>query len=137
MLALRHFSTHMYASLREVVEGWRKNIYAGGRHAALGGRAGRRVYPAMLLAIPILGLAPPVALMLAAAGALSGAWLVWSASVVGVSLLFWAAIYRFMGESVAYALLYPLGLATLFYIAVGAVFRGQRVEWKDRTYVSS
>jgi multidrug transporter EmrE-like cation transporter len=62
---------------------------------------------------------------------------VWSAIVVGVSLLFWAAIYRFMGESVAYALLYPLGLATLFYIAVGAVFRGQRVEWKDRTYVSS
>jgi chlorobactene glucosyltransferase len=136
MLALSHFSTHMYASLREVVEGWRKNIYAGGRHAALGGNAGRSVYPAMLLAIPILGLAPPIALLLATTGVLSGAWLVWSASVVGVSLLFWAAIYRFMGESVAYALLYPLGLATLFYIAAGAVFRGQRVEWKERTYVS-
>jgi chlorobactene glucosyltransferase len=137
MLALRQFSTHMYASLREVVEGWRKNIYAGGRYAALGGRAGRSVYPAMLLAIPIIGLAPPVSLLLAAVGVLSGAWLVWSATVVGVSLLFWAAIYRFMGESVAYALLYPLGLATLLYIAVGAVFRGRRVEWKDRTYVSS
>jgi chlorobactene glucosyltransferase len=136
ILALRQLSTHMYASLREVVDGWRKNIYAGGRHAALGGRAGRSVYPALLLAIPVVGLAPPVSLLLAATGALSGAWLVWSAIVVAISLLFWAAIYRFMSEPIAYALLSPLGLATLLYIAAGAVFRGQRVEWKDRTYVA-
>jgi chlorobactene glucosyltransferase len=137
MLALNQFSTHMYASLRELIDGWRKNIYAGGRHAALGGRAGRGVYPALLLAMPIVGLAPPVALLLAVIGALPTAWLVWSASVVAISVLFWAAIYRVMGQSVAYAVLYPLGLAMVFYIAVGAVFRGQRVEWKDRTYFSS
>jgi chlorobactene glucosyltransferase len=137
MLALNQLSTHMYASLRELIVGWRKNIYAGGRHAALGGRAGRGLYPALLLAMPIVGLAPPIALLLAAIGALPAAWLVWSASVVAVSVLFWAAIYRFMGQSVVYSLLYPLGLATLLYIAIGAVFRGQRVEWKDRTYVSS
>ena len=137
MLALQQFSTRMYASLREVIDGWRKNIYAGGRHAALGGRTGRRIYPALLLAIPIFGLAPPVALILASLGVLSAGWLVWSATVVAVSLLFWAAIYRFMGVSIAYALLYPLGLATLLYIAAGAVFRGQRVEWKDRAYTST
>jgi chlorobactene glucosyltransferase len=137
MLALHQFSTHMYASLRELIVGWRKNIYAGGRHAALGGRAGRVAYPALLLAIPIVGLAPPVALLLAVIGVLSGAWLAWSAIVVAVSIVFWAAIYAFMGQSVSYAFLYPLGLATLLYIAVGAVFRGRRVEWKDRTYVSS
>jgi chlorobactene glucosyltransferase len=137
MLALQQFSTRMYASLREVIDGWRKNIYAGGRHAALGGRTGRRVYPALLLAIPIFGLAPPVALILASLGVLSAGWLVWSATVVAVSLLFWAAIYRFMGVSIAYALLYPLGLATLLHIAAGAVFRGQRVEWKDRAYTST
>jgi len=108
MLALRQFSTHMYASLRELIEGWRKNIYAGGRHAALGGRAGRGVYPAVLLAIPIVELAPPVALVLAAMGVASGAWVVWSAIVVAATLFFWAAIYRFMGQSIAYALLYPL-----------------------------
>ena len=137
MLALQQFSTRMYASLREVIDGWRKNIYAGGRHAALGGRVGRSIYPALLLAIPIIGLAPPVALVLASLGVLSAAWLVWSGTVVAVSLLFWAAIYRFMGVSIAYALLYPLGLATLLYIAVGAVFRGQHVEWKDRAYTST
>lgn len=136
MFALRQFATHMYASLREVIDGWRKNIYAGGRHAVLGGRAGREIYPALLLAIPIIGLAPPFVLLLAALGALSGAWLVWSGTIVGVSLLFWAAIYRFMRESIAYALLYPLGVMMMLYIAAGAVFRGRRVEWKDRTYIS-
>jgi chlorobactene glucosyltransferase len=136
MFALRQFSTHMYASLHEVIDGWRKNIYAGGRHAALGGRAGREIYPALLVAVPIIGLAPPFVLLLTALGALSGAWLVWSGTVVGVSLLFWAAIYRFMRESVAYALLYPLGLSMVLFIALGAVFRGRRVEWKDRTYIS-
>ena len=57
-------------------------------------------------------------------GVLSSAWLVWSAIVVGVALAVLGAIYRFMGEPVWYALLYPLGLALLFYIAVGAVARG-------------
>jgi hypothetical protein len=137
LLAARHFSTHMYASLRELVVGWRKNIYAGGRHAALGGRLGRTLYPAFLLAMPIAALIPPVTLLLAAIGVLSPAWLVWSAIVISVTLVFWAAIYRFMGESVLYALCYPLGVALLLYIATGSVLRGRRVQWKERTYVSS
>ena len=41
LLARQQLSTHMYASLREIVGGWRKNIYAGGRHATLGGAVGR------------------------------------------------------------------------------------------------
>lgn len=137
LLAAKHFSTHMYASLRELIVGWRKNIYAGGRHAALGGRLGRTLYPAFLVAIPFVALIPPLALLLSALGVLSPAWLVWSAIVISVTLLFWAAIYRFMGESVLYAACYPLGVALLLYIAIGGVIRGRRVEWKERTYVSS
>lgn len=137
LLAAQHFSTHMYASLRELIVGWRKNIYAGGRHAALGGRLGRALYPAFLLAMPIAVLIPPLALLLSALGVLSSAWLVWSAIVISVTLVFWAAIYRFMGESVLYAVCYPLGVALLLYIAIGSVRRGRRVEWKERTYVSS
>lgn len=136
-LALHQFSTHMYASLHELIEGWRKNIYAGGRHAALGGRAGRTLYPVFLLAMPIVGLVPPIALLMSATGVLTSAWLVWSASIVTISLFFWAAIYRFMGESVLYALLYPIGLGMLLYIALGGVIRGRRVRWKDRTYEST
>jgi chlorobactene glucosyltransferase len=137
LLAAKHFSTHMYASLRELIVGWRKNIYAGGRHAALGGRLGRAFYPAFLVAMPIVALIPPLALLLSAVGVLSPAWLVWSAIVISVTLVFWAAIYRFMGESVLYAACYPLGVALLLYIAIGSVLRGRRVEWKERTYVSS
>ncbi len=136
MLAIRQFSTHMYAGLPELIKGWRKNIYAGGRNAALGGGLGRALYPFVLLATPLIGLFPVVALPLALAGILSTAWLVWSAIAVATALLFWAAIYRFTGEPIVYAFVYPLGLVMLFYIAAGAVVRGQRVEWKERQYVS-
>lgn len=137
MLALRQFSTHMYASLGEVIAGWRKNIYAGGRVSALGGAAGRAAYPAVLLATPLIGLAPPVALIFAAAGVLSVAWLVWATLGVVVALLYWATLYRFMEQPIWYALLYPLGAAMVFYIAVLSVARGRRVEWKDREYVAT
>jgi chlorobactene glucosyltransferase len=136
LFARAQFSTHMYASLSELIRGWGKNIYAAGRTAALGGAIGRALYPAILLATPILGLLAPIALVLAAVGALSTAWLVWSAIVVACSLVFWAIVYRFSGEPIGYALTYPLGLVMLLYIAVGAVARGRRVQWKDRAYVS-
>jgi chlorobactene glucosyltransferase len=137
LLAREQLSTHMYASLREIVGGWRKNVYAGGRHAALGGAVGRALYPIVLVTAPLLGLIPPVALLLAVTGLLSSAWLVWSAIVVTGALVFWTTIYRFMGAPLRYVVLYPLGLVMLFYIAVGAVARGRRVEWKERQYDSA
>lgn len=136
LFARDHFSTHMYASLGESVRGWRKNIYAGGRNAALGGAVGRALYPFILLGMPLIGLAPPVVLVLAAVGVLSTAWLIWSSVVVACALTYWAIVYRFVGARAWYALTYPLGLVVLFYIAAGGVARGSRVEWKDRTYVS-
>jgi chlorobactene glucosyltransferase len=136
MIGMHQFSTHMYASLAELIAGWRKNIYAGGRHSALGGALGRATYPAFLLSIPLLGLVPPIVLVLAAIGILPTSWLVWSAIVVGATLAFWAAVYRFVGEPMWYTLAYPLGLGALLYIAAGSVARGRRVEWKDRAYVA-
>jgi chlorobactene glucosyltransferase len=134
LIATEQFSTRMYSSLGEIVRGWRKNIYAGGRHAALGGEIGRALYPFLLIGAPIIGLAPPIILILASIGVLSSAWLVWSAIVVAMTLVFWIAIYVFMRAPPIYALLYPLGLVMLLYIAAGAVARGRNVEWKDRKY---
>jgi hypothetical protein len=48
--------------------------------------------------------------------------------------MFWLGVYRFIGAPLWYALVYPLGLALVAYIAVRAVARGRRVEWKDREY---
>ena len=137
LLARQQLSTHMYATLREIVRGWRKNIYAGGRHATLGGAVGRWLYPAVLLGVPLIGLMPPVALVLALFGALSTAWLTWSSIAVVTALVFWLTIYRFMNAPLRYVALYPLGLAMLLYIAIGAVAKGRRVEWKERHYDSA
>jgi chlorobactene glucosyltransferase len=129
-------STHMYSGYREAVSGWRKNMYAGGRHAALGGRLGRALYPLILPLIPLTALAPPAVLLLCAAGALSGAWLAWSAITYGVSVVYWALLYFWLRQPLWYALLYPLGSAVLLIIIGGAVRRGRRVEWKAREYVA-
>lgn len=137
LFAEAQLSTHMYASLSELVGGWRKNIYAGGRYAALGGAPGRAAYPVVLLGMPLYAIAPAAALGLSLGGLLSGSWLLWSAAVCAASLAFWLVIYRFMRQAMWYALLYPLGMAMLFYIAAGAVLRGSRVEWKNRRYVTS
>jgi chlorobactene glucosyltransferase len=129
-------STRMYASYRELVAGWRKNIYAGGRHAALGGRLGRALYPVILPALPLFSLAPPIVLVVCAIGLMSSGWLVWSAMVYAVSAVFWALLYAWLRQPPWYALLYPLGSAVLLIIAAGAVRRGRRVEWKAREYVA-
>jgi chlorobactene glucosyltransferase len=135
-LAIHQLSTHMYASLSELTEGWGKNIYAGGRYTAIGGPVGRALYPLLLPMVPILGIAPPIALILSVLGVLSSAWLTWSAICVGFSLLVYAGAYRFMETSPLYALLYPLGLAVLLMIAIRAIRRGSRVRWKGREYVA-
>jgi len=135
--ATEQLSTHMYASLSELIAGWGKNIYAGGRMAALGGSLGRAAYPFILVAMPLFGLLPPIVLLGWALGIVGTAWFLWATISIIVNVGFWAALYRYMGESVAYALLYPLGLVMLLVIALGGVRRGQRVEWKQRTYLSS
>src|SRR6185437_9073914 len=116
--------------------GWRKNIFAGGRYAMPGGAAGRVLFPAAVAGMPLFNLAPPVVLVLAVVGVLGHAWLAWSAIVVAATVLFWMGVYRFIGEPVWYALLYPLGLVLLEYIVLGSVARGNRVAWKDRSYLS-
>lgn len=129
-------STHMYSGLRELVRGWRKNIYAGGRHAAVGGALGRALYPIILPALPLFALTPTVVLVLCAFGVLAGAWLVWSAVVFGVTCVFWALLYAWLQQPVWYALLNPIGSVLFFAIATSAVRRGRRVEWKSRAYVA-
>lgn len=136
LFAEHQLSTHMYASLGELIAGWRKNIYAGGRTAVPGGRLGRALFPIVLLGIPIFALLPVGALFLGALGVLSRSWLLWAATVVASTLLAWVAVYRVMRESPVYALAYPLGQLVLLLIAAGAVLRGQRVDWKARSYVS-
>jgi chlorobactene glucosyltransferase len=136
VLGLPQLSTRMYRSLRELVEGWGKNLYAGGVDAMPLGRVGALLYPVALVLPALMGLVPPLLLLLGLAGVVSQGILIWAAIVTGANLVWWLLVYRFLGLSPLYALLHPLGAGALLYIAVRAIARGRRVMWKGREYVA-
>ena len=129
-------STHMYASLSELIAGWGKNIYAGGIDAMPGGRLGRVLFPFVLPLQPLMIVVPPIVLTMALLSILGGDWLLWSVTSVATNLLWWALIYRGFRQRVWYALAAPLGSAMLLYIIGRAIARGRRVGWKGRQYVA-
>jgi chlorobactene glucosyltransferase len=133
----RDLSTRMYTSLGEIMAGWRKNVFAGGREAMPWGRVGQVIFPALLLLIPLLTLVPPIALVTAwLAGAPEwlrvGAWI-----AIVAELATWIAVYRWMRAPAYYAAIFPLGAIVFGIIAVQAIARGSRVEWKGRAYVTT
>jgi chlorobactene glucosyltransferase len=127
-------STHMYASLSELIAGWGKNVFAGGIHAMPGGAAGRAFFPFVLPLAPLMTLAP--FLVLALWNMLGGCWLPWSAVCAGTTVVWWMLIYRAFQQPLWYALLTPLGAAMLTFIIVRAIVRGRRVGWKGREYLA-
>jgi hypothetical protein len=130
-------TTRMYTSLGEIMAGWRKNVFAGGRDAMPGGRLGQMLFPVLLVLFPILTLAPPIALAVALAAA-APPWVVLGAALALVAeLATWGAVNRWMGVPIGYALLFPLGAIVFGVIAVQAIARGSRVEWKGRAYVTT
>ena len=137
VLGEEDLTTRMYTSLAEIMAGWRKNVFAGGREAMPWGRLGQTIFPALLLLTPALTVLPPIAL---AAASVVGAppWLVLAAVLAVVAeVATWVAVYRWMRAPVAYALLFPLGAAIFAAIALQAIARGSRVEWKGRAYVTT
>jgi chlorobactene glucosyltransferase len=137
MLGVNQLSTRMYASLGEIINGWRKNVFAGGLDSVPFGRMGQTIFPLVLLLPPLLELLPVLALVLAAFGMATGsAALLWATISCLATLMWWVVVYTRVGENPLYAVLYPLGALMLLYIFVTAVIRGRRVAWKGRTYIS-
>jgi chlorobactene glucosyltransferase len=136
VLGTEQLATRMYTSLGELVAGWRKNMFAGGREAMPLGRFGQLLFPLLLLVPPLMALAPLVALVLGAFG-LVPAGLTLAAAIATAAVLVWAlVVYGSMGVPL-YAFTYPLGAGVLLWIVVQAVANGQRVSWKGRAYLSS
>jgi chlorobactene glucosyltransferase len=136
ILGIEQLATRMYASLPEIIRGWRKNVFAGGLDAVPFGRVGRVLFPLFLPLPPLMGFLPPLLLLLGLLSPAAPALIVWAAISSALMLLWWIVVYTTIGESPLYALLYPLGALMLFYIIVTAVLRGRRVTWKGRTYVA-
>jgi len=133
VLGLDQLSTRMYTSLRELVEGWGKNVFAGGRDAMPLGAVGRAIFPLLLVTPALFQLVPPVLFALGLAGVGSAA-LTWAAIATGANLVWWALVYAWLRVSPAYALLHPLGAVVLLYIMMRAMVRGRNVRWKERDY---
>jgi chlorobactene glucosyltransferase len=136
VLGMKQLSTRMYTSLGELVAGWGKNIFAGGRDAVPFGAAGQLAYPFMLVAPALGGLLPPILLTLSLVGVLGHGIFLWSAIVSGANLVWWLSVYAWLGLSPLYGLLHPLGSAMVLYISLRSILRGSRVRWKEREYIA-
>ncbi len=136
MLGVEQLSTRMYTSLHELINGWRKNVFAAGLDSMPFGVAGRVLFPFALLAGPLAQLAPMTVLVLAAFGLASDGLVVWAWIATLASLIWWLVVYAQIGEPLRYAFAYPLGATVLLYIFASAIVRGRRVSWKGRTYLS-
>lgn len=137
VLGLEQLRTRMYTSLRELADGWGKNIYAGGREAMPMGNVGRLFYPVVLLVPWLWGVVPPVLLAYSLLGAFGSGVLLWASIATSANLAWWLLVYRWLGLSPLYALLHPLGSAVLLCISLRAILRGRRVRWKGRDYRST
>ena len=135
LLGADQLSTRMYTSRAELVAGWRKNLYAGGREGTPAGSIERLIFPVLLLVPPLLLLLPPLLLLLGALGVVLPPD--WTPLALAATLLAVACVYHRCGVSPLYALVYPAGAALLLVIVLQAVGRGRRVSWKGRDYESA
>lgn len=132
------FATRMYTSLRELVNGWTKNVAVGARQAS--GRWQGVVLPGILLYLTVFWLLPPAAVL--GWGIQAGVGAGWGLGFglwAGISWLMcvaiWAGAYHRFRVSPAMALLYPLGTLVVAFIVLRSWIRGERrIEWKGRRY---
>lgn len=122
------FSCRMYTSLRELWDGWTKNLYAG-----LGHRLDRVAFLVGFVFVDFC--APYLALLWGLAGGPREA-LAWGAGVVLLMAFVRAWLDRIFGQDVKYGLLQPLGAAALIALLVGSAWRSRAgtVTWKGRQY---
>jgi chlorobactene glucosyltransferase len=135
--AERVMETRMYQNLSQLVEGWSKNVYLGGRRSFPDEPVRRALVPLLLIAALGFWLLPPAVLVAGAAGldvgALGDAALIAS----GLAVLFWGLVSYGMRIPLVYALGYPVGAIMALYIVLRSTWRGsRRVEWRGRVYGS-
>lgn len=130
--AMDDMATRMYGSLREVVDGWSKNLFVAAR--ILWGPAGG--YAGMLALALCVALAALPAAALAAAPFVGGpAWIAFGVLGFLAGALAAGWFLRRNGESAWPGLFYWMGLPVLLWILIRSTARGRRrIEWKGRVY---
>jgi chlorobactene glucosyltransferase len=130
--------TRMYQNLGQLIEGWSKNVYLGGRRSFPHQPVLRALVPLMLIAAMSFWLIPPLLLLCSTlvvslrelrAAAITG---------IGGSAVFWMVMCRLMKIPAIYGVGYPLGALMALYIVCRSTWRGgKRVEWRGRVYGGS
>ncbi|HET9986837.1 MAG TPA: glycosyltransferase family 2 protein [Longimicrobiales bacterium] len=125
--------TRMYRRLRDLVEGWSKNLAAGSRHTVSPWL--RPFLPWLIAAwLLVMWVVPPAVLAAAALGPLGAAALRWALGATGASLFFWAIMNWRSGAPIRYCVLYPIGALACAGLFVRSALLGERVTWKGRAY---
>jgi len=137
IIGMDHLATRMYRSLPEIIDGWTKNIFTAAPDSMPGGAPARLLIPVLLLAMPLLVLAPPLVLLAQFVLPIGTNLIAWAMLGTLVMLVFWFLIYGALaGYTPLYAFTFPLGAGVVLYIVVRAIWRGRRVTWKGRDYVT-
>jgi chlorobactene glucosyltransferase len=134
--AERLMETRMYQGLTQLIEGWSKNIYLGGRRSFPDEPLRRALVPVMLVLAMLFWLAPPAILVAAAVDPALSRLALPALAATGLSVLFWMLISYGMQIPVRYGLGYPIGALMALYVILKSTWRGgRRVEWRGRVYV--
>jgi chlorobactene glucosyltransferase len=132
-----YMSTRMYDGLGDIIRGWGKNVYAAGRDAVPFKSPLAQALLRWSFPLPALWeIVPSMFAVLALTGVFGQTALVWGVTAYIASTLYWTVLYFFWRENVLYALLHPLASIFVFHIFTRAAWKGDRVEWKGRAYVS-
>jgi chlorobactene glucosyltransferase len=131
-----YMTTRMYAGLREIWRGWGKNIWAAGRDTIDAGPVLQGLLRVAAPLVPLWEIAPVIAVALALAGLAPASVGAWGAIAYALNTLYWVVMHIAFRAPVLYAPLNPLAACVLVALFATASWRGDRVEWKGRAYVS-
>ena len=133
--AERLMETRMYRSLRDLIEGWSKNIYVGGRRSFSEEPVLRALVPLILVTALVFWLVPPAVLLVSYLGGALAHFRTAAGAAMAASVVFWILISGGMKIPLWYGLGYPLGAVMALYITFRSTWRGTRkVEWRGRVY---
>jgi chlorobactene glucosyltransferase len=131
-----YMTTRMYAGFGEIWRGWGKNIWAAGHDTISAGPAVKAVIRIVAPLAPLWEIVPVLAIALALTGVAPAAAGLWGAIAFAINTLFWIVMHVAFRARVWYAVLNPLAAFVLLGMFMRAAWRGDRVEWKGRAYVS-
>lgn len=134
--AFDYMTTRMYAGFAEIWRGWGKNIWAAGRDTIEAGPVVKTFARVLAPFVPLWEIAPFVAIVLAVIGVVPAAVGIWGAIAYACNTIFWALMHVAFRAPVWYAALNPLAGCVLSGLVARASWRGPRVEWKGRNYLS-